>query len=59
MNRIFPILIFSMLLLSVTSSGKTKIKLFNGNDLTGWYAYEPGQGRYENPLELFAVDHLV
>ena len=35
--------------------GRSDIKLFNGQDLEGWYTYIKGKGRDNDPLKVFTV----
>src|SRR5665648_128931 len=71
---LFPILILSMITLLETgfawcpdlinaekaNSGKSKIQLFNGKDLNGWYTFIKGKGRNSDPNKVFTVqDGLI
>jgi hypothetical protein len=50
---------FSLLFLSLTgiltANAQPAVKLFNGTDLKGWYAFEPGAGKHADASEVFKV----
>jgi hypothetical protein len=46
-------------LFSGTAAAKTPVKLFNGKDFSGWYAFEPGVGKQSNASKLFTVDQKM
>ncbi len=57
MNRL---LLIVLLLITGFTFAQTTIQLFNGENLSGWYAYEAGSGKHENASDLFSVeDHII
>lgn len=52
-RRILLILILS---LPIVVFAQKKIQLFNHNDLSGWYAYEPDAGKLSDASKLFSID---
>ena len=57
MNRLLPIV---LLLITGFTFAQTTIQLFNGENLSGWYAYEPESGKHTNASDLFTVeDHII
>jgi hypothetical protein len=59
MNPLKSLLFITFLILPVFSNAQKTIKLFNGKNLKGWYAYEPGTGKHTNASEIFKVDHNI
>lgn len=58
MNSIYRLLTFILLIVPFRSNAQSKkSKLFNGRNLKGWYAYEPGSGKHQNASDLFIVEH--
>lgn len=57
MTRLYLFLVITLLLSPQLINGQKYVRLFNGKDLTGWYAYEPVSGKNENASEVFSVDH--
>jgi hypothetical protein len=54
----FPLI--AWMLLSVPVQAQKTIHLFDGNDLKGWYAYQPEAGKHSDAAELFSVkDHMI
>ena len=45
-----------LLIMISAYSGKT-VKLFNGNDLKGWYAYTSGSGKTDDAGQIFKVEN--
>lgn len=59
MNFLYKFLIFTFLF-SPFIHAQSVIQLFNGNDLKGWYAFEPETGKHIYASELFLVeDHMI
>ena len=42
-----------------TNAGKSKIKLFNGINLDGWYTFLKGKGKNVDPNKVFTVKNGV
>ncbi len=59
MNRIYLLLIFSLLIIPFLTKAQSTSNLFNGKDLNGWYAYEPESGKHKNAREVFKVDQQM
>ncbi len=55
-NFRLPILFFLSLFCCTNSIAQSGVKLFNQNNLKGWYAYEPVTGKQKNALKVFHVD---
>ncbi|WP_282035775.1 3-keto-disaccharide hydrolase [Saccharicrinis aurantiacus] len=54
--KYFYTFLASLLLFSQLSYSQKIIKLFNGDNLDGWYAFEPKTGRQNNASDLFSVE---
>lgn len=59
MNTIFRFLLIAVLLLPVTVKAQKTLHLFNGNNLIGWYAYQPEAGKDIHASDLFHVENHI
>lgn len=60
MNIIYRFTIIFLLILPEFAIGQSKIKLFNGKNLDGWYAFEPESGKQDDASKLFNVEnHMI
>lgn len=51
-----PLCVFLFASCSVFESGSNKtVKLFNGENLDGWYTYIKGRGKNSDPKKVFTV----
>lgn len=55
MNRFTGVLILAFFFAQLINA-QPAVKLFNGTDLKGWYAFEPASGKHTNASELFPVE---
>ncbi|RXP64536.1 DUF1080 domain-containing protein [Lutibacter sp. HS1-25] len=56
MNRLYKFLFVALLLSQFSNAQSSGVSLFNGNDLKGWYAFEPKSGKHTDASELFSVE---
>jgi len=60
MNIGFRFLLVAWMLLPMSVNAQSTIHLFDGNDLKGWYAYQPEAGTHSHAADLFSVeDHII
>ncbi len=59
MNYIYRLFVFIFLICPFLTKAQSTGKLFNGKNLNGWYAYEPGSGKHANASEVFKVDQQM
>ena len=60
MNIGFRFLLVAWMLLPMSVNAQSTIHLFDGNDLKGWYAYQPEVGKHSKAIDLFSVeDHMI
>lgn len=59
MKSTHRLLIFFLILFTNLTVAQSKIKLFNGKNLDGWYAYEQETGKHDNAADIFQVDHQM
>lgn len=59
MNYIYRFLIIVLLIIPQLSKGQSKIKLFNGKNLDGWYAFEANAGKLDDASKLFNVENKM
>lgn len=59
MKYLVVTLFIAIMFFSQETEAQSKIKLFNGKNLNGWYAFETETGKHENASELFSVENKM
>lgn len=59
MNRLYFLLLITLLLVPGFTRAQKTIHLFNGKNLDRWYAYEPESGKHTHAEDLFSVEHHI
>jgi hypothetical protein len=60
MKHLYQIVAFVFLLIPQLTNAQAVVQLFNGNNLSGWYAFEPEEGKRADASGLFVVeDHMI
>ena len=59
MNFLYSLLLTALLIVPGFTVAQTSTQLFNGENLNGWYAYEPGSGKHINASDLFSVENHI
>jgi hypothetical protein len=59
MNLKNRFLFVAFLIISAIANAQSPVKLFNGKDLKGWYAYGEESGKLTDASELFHVDNQM
>jgi len=59
MNPVYRFFIFVSLISPFFTKAQSTIKLFNGKNLNGWYAYESESGKHKNAAVVFKADEQM